>query len=151
MNRNKTGLLIVLMFVLALGAGVVAGKLATRPPAPVVVPVGSALSDELQLSPAQREQMRGIWEAVRDTAQSCARDASAAQQHEQEELIKMLTPDQQARFDRLQAQTRARVDVLEARRKSAFRDAVERTKQLLNPDQRRVYEQILRTRVGADV
>jgi len=120
----------------ALGAGVVTGKLTTRTPSasgPIVSP-GAGLSDELALTPAQRDQMRQIWESVRDTAETCSRQAQTAQTQMQAQLIGMLTNEQKARYEKLSAATRARIDSLNAYRRRAFKEAVDQTMRILNPD-----------------
>lgn len=153
MGATKTAIALALMCAVALGAGVVAGKLVTRqppvePPSPIVA-TGSPLTDELALTPQQREQMRQIWETVRDTADTCARQAQTAEKEQQAQLIGMLTDEQKTRYEQLTRNTKAKVDALNARRQKAFHEAVEHTKEILNPDQRRAYLQIVRNRIGA--
>ena len=71
MKRSRLEILIVVISVLALSAGVVAGLLASRLPVstnplPVPPPGGMerSLAEELNLSEEQRTKMRGIWETV---------------------------------------------------------------------------------------
>ena len=150
MRATKITLILIIMCGVALGAGVVAGKLTTRTPAPLVpiVSPGAGLTDELALTSEQREQMRQIWESVRDTAETCSRQAQTAEKQMQAELIGMLTDEQKARYEKLSNGTKAKIDSLNAYRQHAFKDAVDRTLQILKPDQRKAYEQIVKNRIG---
>ena len=60
MNKSII-LVVVLMFALALGAGVVAGKLSSRGTAPTIET--GTLSEELKLTADQQKQMQRIWGA----------------------------------------------------------------------------------------
>lgn len=69
MRYKRMELLLIVLTVLALGAGVAAGLLAARLPAANTNPITPQSADitplvaELQLTPAQRDQMRTIWSA----------------------------------------------------------------------------------------
>jgi uncharacterized membrane protein len=143
MRSSKTSLLVVLMFVVALAAGAVAGKLATRNAAPA----GSL--DDLHLSQTQRDQMRQVWESVQETAENCRKDAEAAQKAERDQLIAMLTDNQKATYAQLTSATSVRIIELNEKRKAAVRDAIAKTEGLLSQEQRKEYQKIIRDRLGA--
>lgn len=143
MKSSKTSLLVVLMFVVALAAGAVAGKLATRSAAP------TGLLDDLHLSQAQRDQMRQIWESVQQTAESCRTDAEAAQKAERDQLVAMLNEEQKAKYAQLTSATAVRVMELNEKRKAAVKDAISKTESLLSDQQRKEYEKIIQKRLGA--
>lgn len=145
---SKTSVIVVLMFVVALGAGAVAGKLASRQQAPRP-PSGQSLADDLQLTSEQRDRMRQIWESVRQTADSCRKNAESAQNEQLEQLKAMLTDDQRRRYAELTSATSIKIQVLDEKRKSAVRQAIEQTEKLLSTDQRKTYRQILKDRLGA--
>lgn len=147
--RTKTALIVVLMFVVALAAGAVAGKLASRQQqrTPTVV-TGSELTDQLQLTPDQREKMRPIWEAVRETADSCRKEAEADQKEQQDQLIAMLNDDQRRKYADLTSATSIKIQVLDEKRKAAVRKGIEQTEKLLSDDQRKAYRQIIKDRLG---
>ena len=142
MKSSKTSLLVVLMVVVALGAGAVAGKLATR---------GTATDslDNLHLSQAQRDQMRQIWESVQQTAEDCRKDAEAAQKAERDQLIALLNDEQKAKYAQLTSATSVRVMELNEKRKTAVKDAIAKTEALLSDGQRKEYRKIIESRLGA--
>ena len=150
----KVTIVLVIMFVLALTTGVVTGRLSARyEPAPQARQQpgqagGSPLSDQLRLTPAQAAQMRSFWEAARDTAHACARDAERVQRDHEKQLTAMLTDEQKQQYERLSRQNHDRIAALDDERKQAFRQAVAQTKQVLRDDQWRAYQQIIRNELG---
>lgn len=147
--RTKTTLIVVLMFVVALAAGAVAGKLASRQQQATRTSAGSSLTDDLKLTPEQRDRMRQIWESVRDTADSCRKDAEAAQNEQLEQLKAMLNEDQRRRYAELTSATSIKIQVLDEKRKAAVRQAIDQTEKLLSEEQRKAYRQIIKDRLGA--
>src|SRR6476646_4080924 len=95
MRKTRIEILLISLTVLALGAGLAAGLLAARLPtgsgssADTVPGVGSgaanqsaehgSLTDELQLTPQQRDQMREIWEGTRGRVHQVYEDAQQLQ------------------------------------------------------------------------
>lgn len=153
MGIRKTSALITLVFIVALVAGGAAGMLLTRylaAPKPAPTSADLTLSEELQLRPGQREQIRQIWESVRTVNDKSYADAEMLQHLEDDAIMKILTPDQQKDFARIHQEYRDRFDAMKAKRETAFREAVAKTKQVLDADQRRRYEQILARRLGSD-
>ena len=145
--------------VLALGAGVAAGMLASRaaPSATGTPTTGPAtastidrtpLVQELNLSLDQRDQMRQIWEGVRGQVHDTFTDAQRLQRQRDDALVAMLTDEQKAQFEKISQDYKNQFDDLGRKRDMVFRSAVERTRQLLNDDQRRRYDQILKSAVG---
>ena len=156
MKATKVTFILVLMFVVTMSAGLVAGRLTlsrsqrATPESQPSVPAGaSPLSVELQLAPEQAAQLRPIWEAARDAARACARQAERVQQGHEEELTAMLTDEQKRKYEQLSQANHRRIAALDARRKVAFRQAVEDTRRVLREDQWRVYEQIMKNQVGS--
>jgi Spy/CpxP family protein refolding chaperone len=157
MRTLKITLVLGVMFVVAMAAGVMAGRATARPGSRPSAPPpestqevgGSPLADELQLSREQAEQMRPIWEAARTTAQASAKEAERIQREHDEQLRAMLTDEQRARYAQLSQANHRRIAAADARRREAFRQAVAETKKILRPDQWRAYEQIIRNQVGA--
>jgi Spy/CpxP family protein refolding chaperone len=147
---TKPALIIVLMFVLALGAGVVAGKLSTRVlpsvAVPVERPVGS-LSD-LNLTGDQRAQMKRIWEDVRDTAHDCEREKENIRRTHEANVVALLSEAQREKYQNMTNEANAAGRKIDARRQTAFDDAVAKTMGILNEQQRLAYRQILQERVG---
>lgn len=151
--RNKTTAVLMTVFILALGAGVVAGTLVSRLPstAPSGIPASSgdhSPLDELQLSASQREQMRGIWEDVQKLSSQCLIDGQLAQKDRDDTIFKMLNPEQKAQWDRINTELAGRLKALSDKREAAFKKAVERTEAILSDSQRKAYEQMINQRVG---
>ncbi|HWE93922.1 MAG TPA: hypothetical protein VG269_08170 [Tepidisphaeraceae bacterium] len=147
---TKPTLIIVLMFVLALGAGVVAGKLSSRV-APQVVTAGErpveSLSD-LNLTGDQRAQMKRIWELVRDTAHDCEREKENIRRTHEANVVALLSEAQREKYQNMTNEANAAGRKIDARRQTAFDDAVAKTLGILNEQQRLAYRQILQDRVG---
>ena len=158
MRTTRTLPVLVLMFVLAMAAGVVAGILAARLPAAHSAatdstdPAGTADAapplDELHLGPDQREAMRRIWEGVRDQARDYLGDAQAAQKERDQRVIGLLKGEQIERYKQIVGEYEEKVAQLSRKREAAFQEAVARTKQVLNDSQRRTYERIIKDRLG---
>jgi predicted phage gp36 major capsid-like protein len=107
------------------------------------------LSGQLQLSREQCEQMRPIWEAARDAARSCSKEAERIQFDHEEQLKALLTDEQKARYEQLSQENHRRIAAEDARRKEAFHKALESTQKILRADQWRAYEQIVKNQVGS--
>ena len=97
MRTHRTRFLMLGVFVLTLGAGVVAGLLASRLPtttahADVTLANDSApLAEQLGLTNDQRDQMRKIWEGVRDLSNVSYENARKAES-ERDDAIAALIP-----------------------------------------------------------
>jgi hypothetical protein len=144
---------LTLLFMLTLGAGLVAGMLVARPPAapataPRPAPPRTALGGELGLTPEQNGKMHEIWEGVRDQVDACFLRAQEAQQRRDTALLALLTDQQKAAFARSQQEYADAVAALKAERDAAFQQAVKRTEQILDDTQRKRYRQILDSRLG---
>src|SRR6266496_879024 len=152
MSKAKIQLLAIGLTVLCIGAGVVSGMLASRLPVankkPVeVAGVPTPLVAELGLTPEQQDQMRQIWESVRTQVHACFDDAEDLQKQRDEALVALLNDQQKAQFEKMSKDFADRYAALEKQRQTFFDDAVERTKKLLNDEQRKKYEEILSKRV----
>jgi Spy/CpxP family protein refolding chaperone len=110
-------------------------------------PHHSRLSEELALTPQQRDQMRAIWSKVLQGAGQDTGEKRHALQKERDDAIANLIPDsQKSAYDQVERDYRAKADALDAERKKAFESAVEQTKQILDPAQRQKYDEILKHR-----
>ena len=162
MRKSRVEALLIGLTVLALCAGVVAGIVYARlptgsavkpeniPPPPMVPPDGpgeKSLADELQLTPEQRVQMRDIWEDVRGKVHQAFDEAQDLQRQRDERIVALLSDDQKAKFQKLSQEFADRYDQLARERDEAFNSAVDKTKKLLNEEQRKKYEQILKAHV----
>ncbi|HZN67535.1 MAG TPA: hypothetical protein VFB66_19760 [Tepidisphaeraceae bacterium] len=156
MKAVKPMALLLFAFAMALAAGVTGGLLLARLPAgDVRTPsatgaAASPLAAELGLSAKQAEEMKAIWEGVRDTARECSDDARRLQRSRDDALVALLTDEQKEKFEKVSKDYAEQFDRLNDKRDQAFREAVKRTKQVLDEGQWRKYERILRGRVGPD-
>jgi uncharacterized membrane protein len=150
-------ILVIALPILALGAGVVAGILASRLPgdnagaSPLPTDDRTELSEELQLSPQQRDQMRGIWEGVQRKVQRTFQDAQDLQKQRDDALLALLNDQQKAEFEKIAREFADRYTELSKSRDRAFHDGVDQTVTLLDNSQREKYDQILRSHVGSGV
>jgi Spy/CpxP family protein refolding chaperone len=159
MSKKRIEVLLISVTALALCAGLAAGLLASRlpggaqpPPAPA--PTESAeprtpLVEELNLTAEQREQMRQIWEGVRGQVRQAFEDAQRLQKQRDEALVSLLTDEQKAKFEKISKDYAGRFDELTHKRDATFQNAVERTRRILNDEQRQKYDQILKRQVGS--
>jgi hypothetical protein len=147
MGTRRFRIIVTVVFGLALIAGAAAGVLATRFSSSTVVPGVSTL-DDLQLSPQQRDQMKQIWEKVRDGSDDLYNQALQLQREHDEKILKLLNPEQQKQFSEIYNQDRDTYSRLMAQRDVALKKAIEETKNLLSLDQRQKYDQILKSRLG---
>ena len=151
MPNKLVGLILVLVFALALGAGVVAGKLTSRVGAggAVSTPSVGSLSDELHLSDSQRAQMKEIWVKVQQTSQECVEKAKAVHTEQDQQLHALLNPDQQEKWSKITLDNNSRLAEIESTRKNSFTKGVDDTAKLLDESQKKVYKQIIESHLGA--
>ena len=151
--------LLIGLTVLALGAGVAAGMLASRatpstsgnPTTAPAMPIDrTPLVQELNLTPDQRDRMREIWEGVRGQVHETFEDAKQLQDQRDHALVALLTDEQKMQFEKISQDFKKQFDDLARKRDMVFQSAVEQTKQLLNDEQRKRYEAILKTSIGPD-
>ena len=150
---KKTGSMIPMIFLtaLTLSAGFAAGMLAKRLPIfdqQTTVSTGnSELIEQLQLTPDQSDKMRVIWEKVRSDVQRSYQDADDLQKRRDRALVGLLDDRQKAEFEKLSADFADQFKSVSQNRDSAFQDAVDQTRKLLNETQRKKYELILKERL----
>ena len=154
---TKVKLIMLLALVFALGAGAVAGYVgATRlpphagehgPGAPGNHDRETDLARELNLTDAQREQMRKIWSDAMQGAGREHMDKMRSLQRERDDaVIALLTPEQKQSYDKLQSDYRDKMDAMGRDREKAFAKAVEETNQILDPQQQQKYAEIRKRR-----
>jgi len=141
-------------FVLALAAGVSGGMLLARLPAThpeggdAATAAASPLAAELALTPQQSEDMRRVWEGVRETSQQCYEDGRRLQKDRDDALVALLTDEQKVKFEKISREYAEQFAELNRKRDRDFDKAVQQTKKILTDGQWQKYERILRSRVG---
>lgn len=151
MKRKRMELLLIVLTMLALGAGVAAGLLAARLPAVQTAQSAaddrSPLVEALGLTPDQCNQMRSIWEAVRTEIRTDYDRAQSLERQRDDALLALLNDEQKTRFEQISKDFAGKFTELTQSRDQAFRDAVARTKALLDPQQQKKYDEILSAQV----
>lgn len=151
MNVTKAKAIIGIAFVVTFLAGIAVG-LAFKPMPPPPASPGSWLERELDLTKEQREQMKAIWtDVMRDSGRQQSMDRRRQYQKEREDAVRGLLPDDKLPMYEaiLQDYTRKTTE-LNKEREKAFQEAVERTKKILNDEQRRKYEELMKNRFDRD-
>ncbi len=146
-----TKLVVTLGFLVAFAAGLAVGvsvqqrRLAAGA-APTTRPAGRAgwLVRELDLTPQQADQMRQIWSQV---IRHGGREHESQRQQiriEREKGIEALIPWQsKAKYDEIQKRYSDEMAALNRESQASFQAAVEKTKAILTPEQRKKYEDFL--------
>ena len=148
MGTRRFRIIFTVSFGLALIAGAAAGVLATRFSSPAVVMPGVSTLDDLQLTPEQREQMKQIWEEVRNSSDDLYNQAQKLQREHDQKVLNLLNPEQKKQFEDIYNQDRDSYSQLMAKRQIALKKAIENTKKLLSDSQRQKYDAILESRLG---
>ncbi|HYG74067.1 MAG TPA: Spy/CpxP family protein refolding chaperone [Planctomycetota bacterium] len=142
----KSRILFVICFLTAFGAGLLAGMLLKQPPA--AQPQSDRFLGELNLTPEQREKMKAIWtEAMKNNSWQMQREAREAAQKERDEAMRaLITDEQRPRFEAIQSAYQAKIEELSQKSRKARDEAAEKTKAILNKEQRVKYEEITKRR-----
>jgi Spy/CpxP family protein refolding chaperone len=141
----KPRLIILICFLSAFGAGICVGVLWQQP--------AKAAQDhwlsELNLTTEQREQIKTFWtDAMKNSNWQTQREKrEAAQKQREEELNALITPDQKPRYDEIQGNYQKQLDVLSQESRKAKDEAYEKTKAILNDEQRVAYEEMRKKRM----
>lgn len=144
----------VLTFVVALGTGVAAGLFLSRLPAISAATTGAgahgaeatSLADDLQLDARQRRETRAIWEAARDKGHQFFTEVQTLQKARDEALVALLNEQQKVKYEKVAQDFADQFAALTAGREKTFAEAVAQTKNILNPQQQKRYEEILQKR-----
>jgi hypothetical protein len=146
--------MLMVVAMLAVAAGVVMGVVIARLPsrnaaaAPPTQPAdATGLAAELNLTPGQSEEMKKIWEGVREQLRDGFSKADGLQRRRDAEIVNLLTQEQRAEFEKLTRRYAKEYDQIQAIRRSAFDRGVAETRRLLNDEQRRRYDAVLKSRV----
>src|SRR5947209_3696419 len=128
---SRTKIVLLSAFVLVLSAGVVVGRLWARLPAGAALRPAdkspSWLADQLQLTPAQRQQMDAIWADMKQKNDQKI-ERRRALDHERDQAIEeLLGPEQWAAYGRLMDEFRLKRAEVDKERENLFHDANERS------------------------
>lgn len=149
-----TRLAVLLGFAVSFSAGLMVGLVSERGPTrPHDKPPrdrSSWLAEQLKLTPEQVRQMQEIWS---ETARRGGREQGERRQHlrrQRDEAIAALVPEaRRPDYERILNEFAAANEAIENEWRGSFDRAVARTKEILTPEQRERYEQLL-SRQGWD-
>jgi Spy/CpxP family protein refolding chaperone len=149
-------LIVILGFALSFAAGMVIGSrqtLVDPAPANPLTPTtasserrsrGGWLSAQLGLTPEQRQELDRIWSATARQGRGERDERRREFRRERDEAIAELVPSARlAEYDDIINTYNERVTGLERESREAYDAAVEQTKQILTPQQRTRYEELL--------
>jgi Spy/CpxP family protein refolding chaperone len=151
--RNKKIIgMVVAGFILALAAGLALGVGLTRVSMtragaettsdPNAHARHGHLADELGLSSRQQEQMNDIWSKVRQGAGPDYGDKRRAFQKERDDAIANLIPaNRKQDYDQILSDYKTRLDGLNAEHAKLYAQALEQTRQVLDPTQFQKFEE----------
>lgn len=144
---TRSRIILLLLFILAFGAGWTVGKLVEhRPQPPHHGP--SWLSGELNLTPEQRKTMMDIWNSVNQSRYD-EWDRRRELGRQRTEAIRQLVPQEsQALLEQINENYNQQLGELSAQRRQRFEEAMEKTRAVLSDQQRKKYEEILARREG---
>ncbi|MCE5280122.1 MAG: hypothetical protein ABFD92_05975 [Planctomycetaceae bacterium] len=139
---SKIKLILIVAYLLAIAAGVLVGMniVRERPRH------RSELTNRLNLTPAQQEQMRKIWTDLRYRGERRSPGRSDVARKRDEAVVALLTPAQRQQYDAIQKDYAAQIEKQSALRRAAFEKAVEETRKILTPEQAVTYEEMMRQR-----
>ena len=141
---SKSLLILIACFCLALAAGAAVGivldRFALRPHRrPPIV-------ERLDLTAKQSEQMRAIWAPLSGPARwQGEREKREELRNKRDKAIRdLLNKEQSAKYGEVMKAYTQAATALEAEGRKAIDEAVEKTKTILTPEQRKTYEQIMK-------
>jgi Spy/CpxP family protein refolding chaperone len=156
-----TKFVVILGFFVAFAAGLIvgiesrqtSGAATSIPPAPTTVPGARAmrragfLPTELNLTPQQQEAMKKIWSdggGVSRAREEQQEKRAALRRQRDEAIAAMLGPTEKATYDEIQKKYQDQVQALDREMRAGFEAKVKQTNELLTPEQRTKYEEILK-------
>jgi len=140
---NKTRALVAVLFVVAFAAGLTSG-LASRQSDSPRAHRGGWLSSQLHLTAKQRQQMLAIWSKVSwGDRRKMMQERRQYQQQRDQAIQKLLSPKQRKQYDAILKSYHQKLASMAAKRHKRFEQAVAKTKAILTPQQRKLYEQAM--------
>jgi len=144
---TKTRVILVIGFLVALGAGMAVGAALKRGGEPK--PRKPWIEEELNLTPEQREKMHDIWSESMREMREYQRDRRQALLSERDEAIQnLLSVPQRAEYAEIQRIYERESAALSEAARKAFDEAKEKTKEILTEEQQEAYDRMLRERAG---
>jgi len=142
---SKLHWMMVGLFVVALGTGVLVGMGLSHEVKPHDR-TWSWLTEELKLTSEQSEKIKVIWsDMLQGPGQRPGGEPRRAAQKERDDaIVALLTPEQKGTYDKIIERYNQQVGEMNKAREAAFQAAVEKTKAVLDANQRAKYEELLK-------
>jgi len=144
MSHRKV--LLLVLVVLVLGAGVTVGRLSARLPEETAPRRSSGslpwVKEQLNLSTQQEQQMDQIWAEAKARMTKTFEDQQALDRQRTEEVNDLLTPDQRVKYQAVMDQFHAQREALDKQRGQLIHDAVLKSKELLNDEQKTKWDEL---------
>jgi Spy/CpxP family protein refolding chaperone len=151
-----TKVVVMICFAMAFAAGLMVGR-QTRPvvvgpessnPSAATRPSGGrhwSLVRELNLDPNQQKQLEKIWSETARMGGREREDRRRQLRRERDEAIASLVPPEHyGKYDQILKHYFEKTEAIDQEMKAAFDEAVRQTKEILTPEQRAKYEQLLK-------
>jgi Spy/CpxP family protein refolding chaperone len=154
-----TKLVVIIGFAVAFAAGLIIGIESRRSgaaatPAPTVSSAGPStrpmrrgggwLNSELNLSPDQQQRLNRIWsEMARNGRREQEEKRRALRSERDEEIAALVGEAKKGQYEAIQAHYSDQLKTLDRESRAAFQTAVEDTRQVLTPEQRARYDELL--------
>ena len=143
---SKVRVLLVFAFVLVFAAGAVVGVARDWRSTRTGQGGHHPLDEILNLDASQRGQMKTLWSHVEELHRSMGQRFKDLRQHRDEELSRLLTPEQRLRYEQIRQDYDQRAHELDSEMDQAVRQAEEQTRQILTPEQQAKFDQIRKER-----
>lgn len=143
MTRSR--IIVVILFIVAFGAGLSVAKVFHREPAPSERGP-SMLSRELNLTEKQREEMFTIWENIYKTGSDERSERRDLSRKRSDAIAALIPQKKQEELARINEDYNRSMQELMTQGRERYKQAVEETKSILTNDQRKKYEEILARR-----
>jgi Spy/CpxP family protein refolding chaperone len=156
-----TRFIVIFGFAISFAAGLVVGmgKQWNPPaeagsPSPTTHPSGPPhgfLPAALNLTPDQQDKMKKIWqdEAERGRHEQFDRRNQCRKERD-DAILSLLSPQQKTQYDDIQKTYREKNDAIDQEFRAEFQRKVEQTKEILTPEQRVKYDELLARRQSFD-
>jgi len=151
---TSSKIILTMTVILALCAGVVGGRLSSRlqeehrdthvGPPPSGHGPNNWMSEQLKLSADQKQQMDSIWNDTKPKIEKTFERQQLMDRERDEAIADLLGPAQWAAYSKLINDFRARRKDIDSERADLFKDANERSRALLNDDQKKAWDEFSR-------
>jgi hypothetical protein len=140
---SKTKAIILMGFVLALGAGVAVGMLGSRA-LPQPSDRRARFIQELELTPQQEDQMKGIWMNLMQTkGREYAEAFRSIEQQRASAIQALLNEEQKQKSEAINQEFAKQGQELWKRAEQDFESATQKTRQILSPSQQEKFDALM--------